>query len=104
MHRSVAFFAFSAMWMAFAAGACVLNPQPLPPDQPDGSAFVGGGTDAKAPSPDAGLHEAGSVLNADGGAGESTAPTPGTDAGEGGSEAGDAATDAPSDGGDDGSK
>jgi hypothetical protein len=95
MHRSVAFFAFSATWMSIAAGACVLNPQPLPPDQPDGSAFVAGGADATAASPDAGLHEAGSALNADSGAAESTAPTPGPDAGEGGSDAGDSATDAP---------
>jgi hypothetical protein len=99
-------FALGALWMGLGLLACVLNPQPLPPDQPDSAALGTAtpdsghygrdssfGDSAKSNGPDAGL------------------PSPEAGGGGGGDtgvdgeplEGGDAALDGASDGGDGGS-
>lgn len=68
---------------AFAAIACSLNPQPLPPEQPfpDGTSFA-----EDASSPRFGGADAGSQASLDGSSPDSTVRTPPTDAADGGAQ------------------
>jgi hypothetical protein len=100
----------SGLAAALTAVACSLNPQPLPPDQVDGSASTAPVTGDSASVATEGGAEFDAGSAEDEGSGDATSPPPtSTEAGSDSSEEGhgevglDATGDAPSEGGDTGS-
>ena len=87
----------TATWLALVAGACSLNPQPLPPETPNQDGSTGDTT-----ASDGGAHDSASFGDAGNTRDAGPLPPPNDaasdapiDAGEGGDAASDANSDAP---------
>lgn len=89
----------TATWLALVAGACSLNPQPLPPETPnqDGSTGDTTGSDGGAQSSDGGAHDSATFGDANNNRDGGPQPPPNDAASDAPIDAGDAASDANSD-------